>query len=321
MGTPTSDWFLRTSTAEQYDEETEHNGITKSKGTHELVAYLLGVGPKPEIIDPSSSQRFSKATEKTVSSISGANAVSEAPIFHRYTSSQFPAPHDLSNYSPARYLTITGRTDVAVRDEFGNTAAIENGLLRNGVPGLKSYEVIGENSIMLMLSISHSYTIDFKASETPMEIEMVEGYGNRQPNSALRYKDINLPANANVRMTIPQSETVALKYDANSDGEVETVIAPTVNVSGITASDTTAPTVNINAAQVASIATVTIAAQDLGSGVKKIYYSLDGQNFSVYTAPFVINYTLNPVTIKAFADDNVANRSTPVKKIFTVPER
>ncbi len=166
-----------------------------------------------------------------------------------------------------------------MRDEMGNIASIQNGLLDNQVEGLSNYEVIGENSIMLSLAIGHSYTIEFSAGETPTAIDLVEGRGNRQPTSATRYKDLNIPANSNVKFSVPQTGAVELKYDADNNGEFETIVSPTVSVSGTTASDTNLPTVNISIIQQDNTATATITAQDSQSGISRIWYSLNGQNF------------------------------------------
>lgn len=57
--------------------------------------------------------------------------------------------------------------------------------------------------------------------------------------------------------------------------------------------------------------TVTITATDGGAGVKQLLYSLDGTTFQPYTAPFVVDAT-QTLVVYAFADDNVANRSSLV---------
>ena len=230
---------------------------------------------------------------------------------------QLPVSLNISNYAPSRYLTIVGQIDVIVRDENGNTASIENGVLNNQVEGLQNYEIIGDNSTMLTFSVDHSYTIEFPASENPMSINVVEGRGNLQPTVATRYNDLDIPANTRLKLMIPQSEPVELKYDADNDGEFETSVSPTVRLNGAAANDTVSPTVNINIVQQGNTATATIAAQDNQSGVGKIWYSFDGLNFQLYTAPLTIPYSTNPFTIEVFADDLAANRSGLYAKSFT----
>jgi hypothetical protein len=200
---------------------------------------------------------------------------------------------------------------------MGNITSIQNGLLNNQAKGLSNYEVIGGNSIMLTLAVGHSYTIEFPAGEIPMAIDLVEGRGNPQPTRATRYKDLNIPANSNVKFVVPQNGDVELKYDANNDGEFETIVPPTVNLSGTAASDTTLPTVNINVVQQGSTATATITAQDSQTGISRIWYSLDGQNFQIYTAPLTLQYSATPVRIYSFANDAAANRSGLYSKTFT----
>jgi hypothetical protein len=52
---------------------------------------------------------------------------------------------------------------------------------------------------------------------------------------------------------------------------------------------------------------VNLTAQDSGSGVRRLLYSLDGTHYQPYTSPFQANVVSTP-TLYAFADDNVANR-------------
>ena len=51
--------------------------------------------------------------------------------------------------------------------------------------------------------------------------------------------------------------------------------------------------------------------EDTGSGVKEIYYSLDGAQYRSYTGPLLVDPVLTP-RLYAFADDNLANRSSLV---------
>lgn len=248
------------------------------------------------------------------------NSVNEVD-FVEYDGNNLPPSPDLSSYSPAYYLSITGNTEVVVRDEAGNTASIENGLLNNQVQGLSNYEITGENSILLTLSTGHTYSVEFRAGGFPAGIELVKGRGNLQPTLAVRYNDLNIPANSNVKLTVSQNDMVDLKFDANNDGDFETTVLPTANLSGTAASDTTPPNVNVSVVQQGNTATATITVQDNQSGIGRIWYSLDGQTFQPYTSALTLQYSSNSITIYSFADDLAANRSNSFSQafVFTQP--
>jgi pimeloyl-ACP methyl ester carboxylesterase len=320
LGAPNSNWYIYRSSSVDNDTNAEHTGITQLDKTHKLVAYLLGVGPRPELgssVPFSSGAKDFSANKKINNANLEAAALIDETRYREYNANTLPVQPELSTYSPARYLTITGRTEVIVRDESGNMASIQDGLLSNKVRGLTNYEVIGENSIMLTFAVGHSYTIEFPAGEVPMGMNLVEGRGNRQPTSAVRYNDLNIPANLNVKFTISQTGTAEFRYDADNNGEFETLVPPTAFVTGAAAGDTTSPTVSLNIVQQGNTATATITAQDTQSGVNRVWYSLDGLNFQIYTSPVTLQYSSTAVTIYSFADDAVANRSGLHSKTFT----
>jgi pimeloyl-ACP methyl ester carboxylesterase len=273
----------------------EHTGLTKNTDIQNLLAYLLGINP-------------------TIISVNGLYEVQRPAAIAsqqetQSTNNSVLPQLDLSSYDPSYYLTIAGQSSVLVRDENGNTAAVENGQLRNDVEGLTGYESIGEDSVLLTLSTNHSYTVKFRTGATPVEIELVQGRGNTNPTSAVRYRNLSLPANASVQLTFSQNIITSFKHDADDNGTFETTIAPTANLSGAAAGDVTPPNVNIEITRQGGTATATITAHDAGSGINKIWYSLDGQTFEQYTSPVSIPYSSNHVKIEAFADDNAGNRS------------
>lgn len=287
--------FVRSSLNASTDKQAaEHTKMTHDAKVRDLLGYLLDVSQQPtfnselyELSRPNSAAQNTRIT---------------------------PLTND-----PSHYLTIAGQTQIAVSDQAGNTAAIENGFLRNGVPGLNSYEMVASDSVMLTFATGTAYTTEFQAGATPMEIEFVTGIGNQLPTSAVRYKDIDLLVNTRVRLTISQTGVAELRIDADNNGTYETIIAPTSNLSGSAANDTEPPTVNINAfANQGNTATINISAEDFQSGVSKIWYSTDGINFDQFTAPFNMTLTSTPITIEAFADDNAANRAGLVSRTISL---
>ncbi len=103
--------------------------------------------------------------------------------------------------------------------------------------------------------------------------------------------------------------------DANGDGTAETVLPPDAVLDDPTkVQDVTMPATTITPAgkkdaqgNYTSPVTVTLAAQDAGSGVLKVYYSLDGgQSWQEYTAPFEIAAGA-ATAVHAFAVDKAGN--------------
>jgi len=93
---------------------------------------------------------------------------------------------------------------------------------------------------------------------------------------------------------------------------------PTASVTGSLAQDILPPTVVLNENRQPSGTVVTISAGDAGSGVKAIYYSLDGILYQAYLGPLTID-PYRTRTLYAFVDDNVANRSGVVEFQLTAP--
>ncbi len=84
--------------------------------------------------------------------------------------------------------------------------------------------------------------------------------------------------------------------------------------------DVVPPALSMSSATSEGVTTITLSAEDNASGVKDIFYSLDGSNFQVYSGPIQVNPFQTPV-IYAFADDNQANRSrafqfSPLEQIY-----
>jgi hypothetical protein len=63
---------------------------------------------------------------------------------------------------------------------------------------------------------------------------------------------------------------------------------------------------------------VTVSASDTESGIRKIYYSINGTSFVEYTQPVTVNPVLNP-RIYSFAEDNAGNRSQIFNQVLLVP--
>lgn len=187
------------------------------------------------------------------------------------------------------------------------------------MPGLSAYEMIGAKSVMLILETGTSYVAELKVGAYPIELELLTGTGNENPVAAHRFKDLDLPADTLVRLTISANGDIEMRADLDNNGSFETFLAPTSSLSGNAATDTEPPTVHIDAvAGEGNIATININSDDTASGVYKTWFSLNGVEFDQYTGPFQIPVASNPVTIEAFADDNAANRSGLVRRTISL---
>jgi hypothetical protein len=174
------------------------------------------------------------------------------------------------------------------------------------VPGV-SFNIFGTSFTNVILATPRTYRITFRAGTNPMAIAITKGTGEGF-TEAIRYRDLVLPANVNALLQFTPQGAENLKYDADGDGTFETTVTPTASVSGVAAQDTEGPIVTFNGTAQQGNVQVSISAADSGSGVRQIFYSLNGTNFQPYTAPFTVNPNQTQA-VYAFADDNVANRS------------
>ncbi|MGI8641325.1 MAG: alpha/beta fold hydrolase [Pyrinomonadaceae bacterium] len=212
----------------------------------------------------------------------------------------------------AYYLEVGGATSATLTDEAGNLTYpigdVPNaGVPNAGVPEVTSY-LLGEDTFLSIMPIDDSYTLTFVTGNSPVAIDLTKGT-HIETAQAIRYLDLDLPANTKVQLVITPEGVGELRYDSNGDGTFDTPITPTVSVTGQAAQDTDAPVVTIaEVIQSPTSRRVTITATDDGSGVRSLFYSLNGTNFQPYVEPLNLNPAQTPV-VYAFAEDNVANRS------------
>lgn len=290
LAPPSMRLFVRNSLSQVSDSDVEHTSLVHDSKVNNLVSSFLGIGQEPTTGD-------------------------DLLELYRPKSDRSHLPIKQADYNPSHYVSIAGQSRVAVQDQFGNSASFKDEYLRNEVPGLKSYEMVADDSVMLTFTIGTAYIVDFIATINPMEVEIVSGVGNQTPDRAVRFMDQDFPANTPVRINISQTGVIDLRLDLNGDGTYETLITPTVNVSGTSANDTTPPKVNLSLVPLeANFLRVFIDAEDAEAGVSKIWYSFDGLEFHPYSVPFEIKNASTSTTLYAFADDLVGNRSGLVSR-------
>jgi len=223
-----------------------------------------------------------------------------------------PAENQL-NY----YVTITGGGYVTVADDFGrtNTPLLTStrgneigSVVASRVPNV-SVEVLGEDTVQLVMPAGQNYTLSFRCGGQPVGIAMIEGENNLTPLRAVRYIDLVLPAGARAMLRFASKGVEPLRYDQDGDGIYESIAVATLVATGAEARDVTPPVVKFEARVTGAKTKVTIKAADSGSGVKTIYYSLDNKTYRPYVGALLFEAS-SPPMVYAFADDRVGNRSS-----------
>jgi hypothetical protein len=206
---------------------------------------------------------------------------------------------------PAYLIKLMGVASILVSDASSKATNPFSDPPDAGLPNTSSY-VTGPKSVDVILPLDQRYSVTFLTGTDPIGLSITRE--TEVADQAIRYQDLILPTNIQARIQLTPQGIGSLSYDANGDGTFETTIQPTVSVSGTAANDVTSPTVAIQTSPQGNLLSISINASDTESGVKTIYYSLNGATFSSYTTPLVVDPYSAPA-VYAFADDNVANRS------------
>lgn len=209
------------------------------------------------------------------------------------------------------YVKLLGISSALISDDYGNTLEPFTGNTTEESPNITSY-LLGEKGLLAVAPTNQTLTFTFTTNPNNQlaTLELTKGT-DIETAQAVRYLDLNLPANTKVKLELSPSGIGALQYDADGDGTFESTVQPTASVSGNAAQDTQAPIIRVNEIPLATLRRVTITATDEGVGLKSVFYSLDGTNFQTYNGAFDIN-PIQTTTVYAFAEDNVANRSSLV---------
>ena len=222
---------------------------------------------------------------------------------------------------PYNYVTISGAESVVVQDSSGNSTAPVGGIFVGKVPGVTTY-FLGENTRLLAIPTSgtEEYELSFQSTGLPIGIEVRVGTGDTT-SRAVRYRDLVLPDGAAAQLSFMPAGVEELQVDTDGDATFETVVSPTVDVSGAATEDEDGPVITVTETpegEGVPTTLVTLTAEDAGSGVASLFFSLDGTQFQEYSGPMVLDQSKTPI-LYAFADDNVANRSTLVHPLQAPP--
>jgi hypothetical protein len=107
----------------------------------------------------------------------------------------------------AYYFSISGVEKLNIMDNEGNTnTSIGDAGFELAVPGAsysgEVYEGSGFYQELTMPAEEGDYTIKFHTGSDSIDIEILKGVGNTSPNLAIRYIDLDLPANVECILTL-----------------------------------------------------------------------------------------------------------------------
>lgn len=317
-----------------YDDDTdsyaEHTGLTQTDVVQQLVLYILGRASKPSSLEAigrlqpkaygprKSLMASTRRTDAESGAVENVVSLGLGKAAHgRSAKSRLAALQESGDPSkePSYYLMISGVGFVSVTDDKGNTNTQIDDTFALPVPNV-TYDLVGDHSVFLSMPTDKTYTLTFQTGANPISLELLKGVDNANPTEAARYRDAKLPAGVTVMLKTSPDGISAVTYDKDGDGNFETTVTPTAVLPGNAAADIDPPSIEFSTATNQNVRQVAITATDIGSGVKSLYYSLDGRSFRPYTSPISIASGQAP-TIYAFADDNAANRSGLAN--YTVP--
>jgi hypothetical protein len=266
------------------DDAVEHTGLTKNPAVH--VAILCALRTE----NPGSCVNNVAVAEKRKPLTGNEKHASEAV--------------EQSSY----YLRMSGVLSVTVTDASGSTTNPTSDETDAGLAGVTSY-MMSEDALDVITPTDQVYTVTFRSGPELIDLDLAKGINNETLTDVSRYRDLSLPAGTQGVFKVTPQGIEGLRYDGDGDGTFETLVAPTASVSGMAAKDVSPPTVTISETGQQTSTQVTVSANDTGSGVHAIYYSLDGANFHPYTGSLILDACNTPV-FYVFADDNIANRSS-----------
>jgi pimeloyl-ACP methyl ester carboxylesterase len=176
----------------------------------------------------------------------------------------------------------------------------------SGINGMQAVPM-GDKSAWIAMPATDSYKVSFFGNGTPVKVQIIKGLDYDRVEESTRYIDLNIPENAVAELTLSPSNNPILFYDSNGDDTPDTFVTPTLTVNGENAKDIEPPVISFDYQSQGTWKIVTLTATDNLSGVRKIYYSLDGQQFTAYTNPVSVGGSQNEIYV--FAEDNNYNRT------------
>ncbi len=219
-----------------------------------------------------------------------------------------PVKKNLGGQPSLNYVSMQNIGNFRVSTHFSDFNITEKIIGFSSDDGIEKIP-IGDNSVWFAVPDRSGFVrkVTFRTIGEPIEIEIITGTGYDNIVKLTVFKDINLPAGKKVDFGVSPGGYVTFNYYADGDDQPPTEISPTVIVNGEMAKDINSPVLSYNYQNGGQGKTVSLSATDDLSGVRQIRYSLDGLNFSAYTAPISVGSSQE--RIYAFAEDNNRNRT------------
>jgi len=285
------------------DSLVEHTGLTQNPKVWDAILAALRSNPQQSAL------KFYLATAPFIQKASYRRERAQTP-----SQNQQPT---VTEVGEAYYLNIGSVDDLLVTDASGNNSSQLSGIaFQSRLPEVDvsmSTDYQYNLGLPAEMPSNQSYTVTFRSIGKPIEFELVRGKGNAPEavTQIIRYMDLNLPKGTAMLLKVTPQGVEDLRYDKDGDGTFESTIAPTASAIGSPPLDMEAPTIAFSEKLQGTKKLVTITAEDKGSGVKIIRYSLDGKKYQPYTSPLVIDPAQTPM-VSVIADDNLANRSDTI---------
>ncbi|MCW5961705.1 MAG: hypothetical protein KIS76_16195 [Pyrinomonadaceae bacterium] len=261
----------------QTNSKVEHNGLVSNHQVHSTLAQIL----------------------KGKSSNSGLPEDNDQPVT---LTSSFKNDEMISGETPAFYVKLNN-VGAFSSVPFDSQPTIIGGSGENGMQALP----MNDQSAWLAMPADKSYKVSFKSETEPVRIDVMKGLDYDRIEKSVVYLDLDLPANSQCEMIIAPFDNPRLYVDTDNDGFPDTYIEPTLVVDGAQANDIESPLLSFDYSNGAYGKVVSLYGIDKGSGLRAIFYSLNGQDFSPYVAPIHVGSAQE--VIYAFAEDNNLNRS------------
>ena len=215
-----------------------------------------------------------------------------------------------------RIISVHSPVELDAYDDAGNhTGVTSDGSTEENIPG-SSYDEVGEAKFISLPSDGH-YRITTKATDEGSFDLKLKTYQNSALTKELVYLAVPQTTQTTTSLSL-DSENPSLSVDVNGDGSTIQHLAATSTLTGDALSDHTPPTTSAQAAGTQgnngwylSNVTLTLTAQDSGSGVLQTLYSVDnGESYQPYTNPLIIN-TNGVNKVFYFSRDNAGNAESP----------
>jgi len=200
--------------------------------------------------------------------------------------------------------------EVHVYDQNRNHAGpTQSGAFENNLN--IDYEIIdGEKFIFIPTDDGRTYTVEANGEELGNFDLVISDINNGEAVSSVIFNDVPITENSQIILDLYQAEPTA-----SLDGNMLTPDSTLTQA----LDDVVPPQTSIETLETEESITVKLSASDgkLGSGIMYTKYSIDGQNYKIYTEPIEIKEFGN-IVLKYYSVDNVGNNEPENTRDFKI---